>query len=167
MKQPKNFLILHLGSNIGNRLKYIETAIAAIEQQIGSVQQRSYIYETAAWGVEDQADFLNIAVEIQTLLSPIQVLETIHQIENRLGRLRSERWGARTIDIDILFYNQFVIETKALTIPHIQIAKRNFVLVPLLDIIPKFIHPVLEVSMEALYWKSKDQQTVKRWKIEN
>ena len=165
MIRNENNLILHLGSNIENRNHYLKTALDAIGRKIGSIQQQSHIYETEAWGVEDQADFLNLAVKVKTILPPIQVLETIHQIENQLGRLRSEKWGARTIDIDILFYNQIVMETKALTIPHIQIAKRNFVLIPLLDIIPEFVHPVLEVSMEALYWKSKDQQEVSRWEM--
>lgn len=153
-------IFLHLGSNIGKRLAYIEKAIALIQQLIGTIIATSNIYETAAWGKQNQASFLNQAIQLNSTLSPIEVLDKIHFIENLLGRTRSQKWAARTIDIDILFYNHDIINSDRLIIPHQYLQDRQFVLVPMLDIAPDWNHPVLNQSIAKLQANCKDKMKV-------
>jgi 2-amino-4-hydroxy-6-hydroxymethyldihydropteridine diphosphokinase len=149
-------LILHLGSNLGDRAEWLREAIERIESAIGAVNQRSHVYETAAWGKTDQPDFLNLAVEVLTALSPAASLQQCQAIENALERQREERWGPRSLDIDLIAYDNRVVDTPELQIPHPRLQDRNFVLVPLLEIIPEWIHPTLGLSIEELYWQSED-----------
>ena len=154
-------LFLHSGSNQGQRLEYLTKANQMIEQVIGPILQSSAYYETEAWGKTDQADFINQAVEVETDLSPQQVLHQMLAIENELGRIRQERWAERCIDIDLLFYGQQIIEEINLEVPHPRLHLRNFVLIPMLEIAADFIHPVFNLSIEALYLQSKDRLEVR------
>ncbi len=145
---------LCLGSNSGNRLQFIEQAISLINlaENIKIIRSTA-LYETEPWGVKNQNWFLNIIVEIKTDLSPQDLLLKCMSIEKTLGRNRDkeQRWGERTIDIDIIFYNKDVVNTDMLTIPHPRMHQRAFVLVPLLELIPDFIHPVLNKTISDLY----------------
>ncbi len=145
---------LCLGSNSGDRLKLIEQAVSFLNlaQDIKLIRT-SALYETEPWGVKEQNWFLNMAVEIKTSLSPQDLLVKLQNIERTLGRNRDEevRWGERPIDIDIIFYDKAVIESSLLTIPHKYMHKRAFVLVPLLELIPDFVHPAFNITISQLY----------------
>ena len=150
-------VILILGSNLGNRHRYLEDARRLVESYIGIVNQNSSIYETEPWGFIDENLFLNQVMEIDTILDPLGVLNEIKKIELQLGRIRAnERYGARTIDIDILFYNDLIINTPELIIPHPEMIKRRFVLEPLSEIVAPRIHPVYSKSIENLLSECQD-----------
>ena len=135
---------LLLGSNLGNREEILTKAIKLIDEKIGVIISQSKNYETKAWGKTDQPDFLNIAIGITTNLMPMEVLEQTQAIEETLGRVRIEKWGARLIDIDIIFYEQEIIDIpNRLHVPHPLVQERTFVLEPLAEITPDFVHPVL------------------------
>ena len=145
---------LCLGSNSGDRLKLIEQAVGFLNlaQDIKLIRT-SALYETEPWGVKNQNWFLNMALEIKTSLSPQDLLVKLQNIERTLGRNREKeiRWGERPIDIDIIFYDNLVLESDVLTIPHKFMHKRAFVLVPLLELIPDFVHPVFNITISQLY----------------
>ena len=155
-----------LGSNEGERATYLEKARLRISQLAGKLFAASSIYETAAWGKEDQASFLNQVVGIETSLSPRLLLETLLAIEDSLGRTRTKKWAARTIDLDILFYGDQVVEEPGLVIPHPAIEQRRFTLVPLAEVAPVFIHPVLKKSMKELLVECNDPLEVVEWNKE-
>ena len=134
---------LLLGSNLGNRKEILDKAINLLSQKVGVVILQSKDYETAPWGVTNQPDFLNLVVSIQTRIKPLQILEITQSIENQLGRIRKEKWGARLIDIDILFYGDEILDEPNLKIPHPLLQERDFALSPLAEIAPDFVHPVL------------------------
>ena len=142
--QTSNLQIVYLllGSNLGNRKEILDKAINLLSQKVGVVILQSKDYETAPWGITNQPDFLNLAVSIQTRLEPLQILEITQSIENQLGRVRKEKWGARLIDIDILFYGNEIIDEPNLKIPHPLLQERDFALTPLVEIAPNFVHPV-------------------------
>ena len=145
---------LCLGSNSGDRLKYVEQAVSLISlAQNLKIIRTSALYETEPWGIKDQNWFINMAVEIKTDLSAQDLLVKCLNIEKTLGRNREkeQRWGERPIDIDIIFYDKEVINTEILTVPHPRMYKRAFVLVPLLELIPDFVHPVFNKSISELY----------------
>lgn len=143
-------IYLLLGTNVGDRNKNIGNALAAIERIAGRIKKRSAVYQTEAWGKTDQPAFLNQVIEIDTNLDPSTLLIEILAIENRMGRQRKEQWGERIIDIDILFFGNEIIETNNLSIPHPQLAKRRFTLVPLNELIPDLVHPVLQKKISEL-----------------
>lgn len=151
---------LHTGTNLGDKAANLQSAIEWIELRIGTAVTVSGIYHTKAWGITDQPDFLNQAIEIQTKLDPFQVLEQIQDIEQLMGRKREIKWGERLIDIDILFYDAQIINTKDLTIPHPYLHYRNFVLVPMLEIAPDLLHPVLQQTIRELHDCSQDELQV-------
>lgn len=153
---------LLLGSNLGNRMKYIASAISEIEAKLGSIGRRSSIYQTASWGKHDQPDFINQVIELKTSLEPMDLLSGILGIEADLGRKRIEKWGSRTIDIDILLYDDQIINEPQLIIPHPYMAFRRFCLMPLCEIVPEFIHPVLKKNIQELLLELSDDLFVKR-----
>jgi len=140
-----------LGSNQGDKLKWLQKAIDEIYRVIGDVSKVSKVYKTQAWGFEGD-DFLNAVIQVETRFSPQITLEKLLHIELELGRIRKEKSGyqARTIDLDILFYGGATISTERLTVPHPQLSKRNFVLFPLADVAPNLSHPTLNLKVEDL-----------------
>ncbi|MGF1637711.1 MAG: 2-amino-4-hydroxy-6-hydroxymethyldihydropteridine diphosphokinase [Cyclobacteriaceae bacterium] len=141
-----NGIFILLGSNIGDSISMLTRALVCIQTQAGSVVKCSKLYRTKAWGYENQPDFLNQVIEIQTDFSPSELLEKLLNIELQLGRVRMEKWHERSIDIDILYYNSMSINDENLKIPHPLIAIRRFVLAPMAEIAPDFIHPVNGLS---------------------
>ena len=143
--QTSNLQAVHLllGSNLGNRKEILDKAIELIIQKIGIIISQSKDYETKPWGVTDQPDFLNLAITIHTKLKPLEILEQTQAIENQLGRVRKEKWGARLIDIDLIFYGNEIIDEPNLKVPHPLMQERDFALIPLAEIAPDFVHPVL------------------------
>lgn len=142
---------LSIGSNMGDREQNLRNAISALKdcRQIRSVQNSSFI-ETKPYGKTDQADFLNSAVSLETLFSPKELLQKLHQIEAAEGRTRELHWGPRTLDLDILFYGKQVYEDTDLVIPHVDLENREFVLKPLCELAPHFRHPILGKTVEQL-----------------
>jgi 2-amino-4-hydroxy-6-hydroxymethyldihydropteridine diphosphokinase len=154
-------IYLSLGSNLGDRLANFDAALAALPPAV-KVLNRSFIYETEPWGVTDQPAFLNMVIQGETSLSPTDLLSRLKHLEKQLGRLPSIRYGPRLIDIDILLYNDLVLDTPGLTLPHPHLHERAFVLVPLADLAPNFIHPVLRRPIQTLL-KEVDTTGVKRY----
>lgn len=152
----KNTTFLLLGTNLGDRKKNLAIARNSIELMVGVIKKASSIYETAAWGKSDQPDFLNQAVEVETELSPKQVLKEILDVEKNMGRVRTSKWSERLIDIDILLYNDLVINSNELIVPHPQLPSRRFALAPLSEIAPQFVHPLLYVTIKALLEQCPD-----------
>jgi 2-amino-4-hydroxy-6-hydroxymethyldihydropteridine diphosphokinase len=155
---------LLLGSNLGNKQQNLEQARILISSHAGNIIRQSAVYQTLAWGNTDQPAFLNQVIEIQTDLSPQMLLQKINEIEKELGRERRIRWESRLIDIDILYFNDLVLETELLIIPHPQIAFRRFTLVPLSEIAPEYIHPVLQQTNTELLQNCPDRLDVSRVK---
>jgi len=153
---------LLLGSNLGNRRKYIASAISEIESKLGSITKSSSLYQTASWGKHDQPDFLNQVIELKTHQKPQDLLSGILSIEADLGRKRIEKWGSRVIDIDILLFEDKIINEPELIIPHPYLAFRRFCLMPLCEIVPEFIHPVLKKTIQELLLELSDDLIVKR-----
>lgn len=155
-------VFLLLGSNLGDRPQVLAAAREAIADQAGSITHQSAIYETAPWGITDQPAFLNQVLEITTSLLPEDLLRIILNIEHDLGRVRYERWGARVIDIDLLYFGQTVMDSARLTLPHPRIQDRRFVLAPLAEIAPDFIHPLLQKTSSKLLDQCPDTSAVSK-----
>ena len=155
-------VFLLLGSNLGDRKGYLQKAIDLIETELGVVTQKSSIYETEAWGKTDEPNYLNQVVQVNTTLPARQVLEKVLQIETKMGRVREMKWGARIIDIDILFYGQDIITEPGLTVPHPELHNRKFTLEPLSEISPDWQHPVFKKSIFQLKSELKDNLIVKK-----
>jgi 2-amino-4-hydroxy-6-hydroxymethyldihydropteridine diphosphokinase len=152
------------GTNLGDRTQYLQTAASRIEQECGEMILISSVYETAAWGKTDQPKFLNQAIQINTNLDPVALLNKLLSIEAEMGRIRAEKYGPRTIDIDILLYDGLEINTPELQIPHPQLPNRKFALMPLAEIAPKLIHPVFHNSIAELLNLCTDPLAVSRFK---
>lgn len=148
------------GSNIGDRKKNLDLAKEKIRKAIGAVEAQSKIYETQPWGLADQDDFLNQALEVRTPLTPREVLKQAKKIEEEMGRVKSEKWVARLIDIDLIFFDEMVLQEDGLVLPHPHFHERNFALVPVMELVPEMLHPVLHQTVEDLYWDSKDDLDV-------
>lgn len=156
---------LLLGTNLGNREANLQLAYDQISGNYSRITKTSTVYETAPWGVSEQPDFLNQVIEIETDQTPQELLKTCQAAENFAGPVKSEKWGARYLDIDILFYDDKIIETKELHIPHPQLHTRKFTLVPLAEIAPDLIHPVLNKSISQLLAELDDPLEVKPYSI--
>ena len=150
-----------LGSNLGDRKVNLIGAIELISRRIGIILKQSSVYETKAWGITTQPNFLNQVILVSTKLSAQECLNNLAQIEQELGRVRTEKWGPRSIDLDLLYYDQEIIETLNLIVPHPGIADRKFVLIPLAEIAPDFVHPLLLKSNKQLLNECHDQLEVK------
>ena len=136
-----NTVYILTGGNIGERLINLEKAQKYLEDKIGKIERSSLIYETAAWGNNDQPDFYNQVHVIRTKLTAEEIMQNILKIEEKMGRIRTFKNAARLIDIDILFFNKEIINNPGLIIPHTEIANRRFVLEPLNELSPHMIHP--------------------------
>lgn len=157
-----NISYLLIGGNQGDRLARLATAREYISSEGGRIGAISALYETAAWGKNDQPDFLNQALEVATMQDAPAWLSTLLGIEAKMGRLRDERYGPRIIDIDILFFNNSIIHLPQLTIPHPEIQNRRFALTPLEEIAPFLIHPVLHKTISELLTECTDPLAVKQ-----
>jgi len=157
-----NNTYLLLGSNMGNSLVLLSTAIEQIEKQIGKRILQSGLYATAAWGNTSQPDFLNQVIEVATSLDAAETLQRILSIEKSMGRIRTEKNAPRVIDIDILFFNNEIITRSDLIVPHPEIQNRRFVLTPLYEIVPAMTHPVLNKTIHQLLLYCPDQLAVKK-----
>jgi 2-amino-4-hydroxy-6-hydroxymethyldihydropteridine diphosphokinase len=158
-----NKTYLLLGSNMGNSQKQLSKSILLIEKQIGKLLRQSGLYSTAAWGNTNQPDFLNQVIMVETELSAIQTMQTILNIEKKMGRLRTVKNAPRIIDIDILFFNKEIIDREYLNIPHPQIQNRRFALVPLNQLSPNLKHPVLKKTVHQLLIHCPDKLNVKKF----
>ena len=142
-------IYLALGTNLGDRFANLQGAIAALPPAV-RVEAQSPVYETPPWGLTDQPAFLNMAIKGGTELAPLALLAHLKDLEIHLGRTVSIRWGPRLIDMDILFYDDLVLDTPGLTLPHPRMQERAFVVVPLADLAPDFVHPVLRRPVREL-----------------
>ncbi|MFM9945412.1 MAG: 2-amino-4-hydroxy-6-hydroxymethyldihydropteridine diphosphokinase [Bacteroidia bacterium] len=159
----KQLLVLHLGSNMGNRFKYLKGALKLLDVEFGTSLKISGTYKTKAWGNQQQPDFLNLAVIYETNSEPITILKLIKGIEATTGRKTRKHWHEREIDIDIIFYGNEIFKNSNLEIPHVQMQNRRFVLVPLNEICPEYIHPVLKLKVSELLKKCSDNLNVEKW----
>jgi len=139
-----------IGSNLGKRKGNCKKAIGLLKEQHLTIIKQSSMIETEPWGREDQPAFINMAVSVKTTLQPATLLDLLKELETSMGRTATVRWGPRIIDLDILFYDDLVIEEPDLSIPHPHIEDRTFVLSPLAEIAPDLIHPVLNKSIKEL-----------------
>lgn len=148
IQSVKSFLLL--GSNLGDRRLHLQEAADLLQACCGKISRRSSIYETAAWGKEDQPPFLNQVVELETRLEAPALMKKILELEKQMGRRRREKFGPRTIDIDILFFENEIHLEEELRIPHPALPGRRFALVPLAELAPGFIHPELHKPVSDL-----------------
>jgi 2-amino-4-hydroxy-6-hydroxymethyldihydropteridine diphosphokinase len=157
-----NEFFLLLGSNLGDRHQVLTDARRLITEQAGEAISKSAVYETEPWGVTDQPAFLNQVIRISTSLLPEELLRILLNIEHDLGRIRYERWGARAIDIDILYFGDAILDSARLTLPHPRLQDRRFVLAPLAEIAPDFVHPILQKTSAQLLAECPDTSLVSK-----
>ena len=158
-----NAVFLGLGSNKGDRFGYLRQAVDSLKRIPGvAVKAVSSVYETEPRGVEIQSDFLNAAALVESDVPAEELVGSLKMLERSLGRTASQRWGPREIDIDMLFYGGLVLDTALLIIPHPELHKRRFVLEPLLELAPDFMHPRLRASVSVLYSQCPDKGWVRK-----
>jgi 2-amino-4-hydroxy-6-hydroxymethyldihydropteridine diphosphokinase len=157
-----NKVYLLIGGNMGDRMANLRLAMEAIEKEIGPIQQMSSIYETAAWGNTQQPDFLNQALLVHTHWDALKVMTCLLTIEKQMGRERSVPMGPRTIDLDIIYFNEEILYLPSLTIPHPRLAERKFVLLPLNEIAPAYMHPIFNKSNASLLKECGDSLAVQK-----
>ena len=160
-----NIVFLQLGSNLGDRELLLKDAITEIEDRVGNILECSKVYESSPWRVEGQENYLNQILKVKTILLADEVLSVVLDIEKQLGRVRIEKWGERLIDIDIIFYNDSIIETPDLCVPHKHLHERMFVLTPLHNIAPEMVHPKYNKTIEELLNMCKDTELVKEYAL--
>lgn len=156
---------LILGSNLGDRDKHLHAARLGIIRNIGPIKRSSSVYLTEPWGFSDQPPYYNQVIQVETTLKVHQTLDAILKIEEEIGRIRNKKWQERIIDIDILYYDNMILNDSRLTIPHPGIPYRNFVLEPLCELIPDEIHPVLKVSNAELLRTTGDRLVANKIRI--
>ena len=159
-----NTAILLIGGNLGNRSRNLQKASELIAATAGEIVKISALYQTAPWGAVEQPDYLNQGIMLRTSMDALTLLHTLLEIERKIGRIRQEKWGSRVIDIDLIFYNDSIISLPELKIPHPQMQFRQFVLVPLLEIVPGYMHPVLRKTVSELAAICPDALPVSRYK---
>lgn len=157
-----NKAYLLTGGNKGNRKASLEKAAELIAMRCGRILRYSSLYETAAWGKTDQPAFLNQALILETNLSPTVLMQQLLEIESRLGRIRNEKYGPRVIDIDMLLYDDLVMQTDLLTLPHPELTRRRFALEPLAEIAPALTHPVVHKTIRELLSACEDILPVRK-----
>ena len=150
---------------MGDRANNLNTAKGFIKKEIGKIINQSSVYETAAWGITQQPPFLNQVLFVETRFSAGPIMDMILSIENKMGRIRTKKNASRIIDIDILFFNNDIIHEKDLNIPHPEIQNRKFVLVPLTELSPGFVHPVLQKPASQILSECNDELDVKLFKL--
>lgn len=160
-----NLVYLHLGSNIGDRGGFLQRARSYIQDEIGEIINSSKVYQTSPWGVDNQEDYLNQALCVKTIFPAKDILSKVLYIEKMMGRIRSVKWQAREIDIDILFFNNDIISTKDLEVPHPLLHKRLFVLQPLMDIAPIFIHPIYNQTISEMLESCSDLEKLEEYAV--
>lgn len=156
-----NEVLIALGTNMGNRAENLKKAIHAIELNLGHIVRQSSVYETKPWGNSNQPDFFNQVILIHSNKTPEECLLILFSIEKQMGRIREEKWGARIIDLDLLYVNGFIMKTETLSLPHPGITERKFVLIPLVEIAPDFVHPELQKNQRQLLNECPDFLEVK------
>lgn len=156
MESNPTLAYLSLGTNLGDRNRFLQEARGLLEDTNTRIIAHSSVYETEPWGNDGQPAYLNQVVAVHTVLSPVNLLNHILSVEIKLGRVRTERWGSRTIDIDILYFGEDVIEQQFLQIPHPRLHLRNFTLYPLAELAPDYTHPVLKKTNRQLLAESTD-----------
>lgn len=157
-----NKIVLIIGGNMGDKIGLINQADLLINQLMGVILKRSSLFESEAWGGVSVGNYINQVLVVESSRSPNDILKLALEIENSLERKRDQKWGDRTMDIDILYYNNEIIDTKDLKVPHPYIADRRFVLTPLQEILPDWIHPVFKVSNQTLLKQCKDFSLVRK-----
>ena len=157
---PFREIYIQLGTNLGEREHHLAEAKKRMNDQLGTILKSSSIYETAAWGMEDQPAFLNQVVELESNMNPWEMMTTMLKIEEAMGRKREEKWGPRLIDLDLLAYGDNRITTGLLKLPHPELKNRKFVLVPFREIAPRWVHPVSGKSINELLENTPDQLEV-------
>lgn len=158
-----NKAYLLIGGNIGNRKENLAGATDLIKLHCGAIIKQSPIYETAAWGKEDQPSFLNQALEVETKLNARQLMRRILKVEKLMGRIRKEKYGPRIIDIDILLFNNEIHNYPLLKLPHPELHNRRFALCPLAEIAPANVHPVIKKTIKQLLKDCPDKLEVKKY----
>jgi len=157
-----NKVYLLTGSNVGDSSALLKEAKLAIQKQVGEIEAASQLYKTAPWGNTNQQDFLNQVLAVNTILSATDVLKIILNIELQMGRTREKKWAPRTIDIDILFFNNDFIQEENLIVPHPLLHQRRFTLVPLAEIAPNYNHPLLHQTIFNLLQHCNDESVVEK-----
>jgi 2-amino-4-hydroxy-6-hydroxymethyldihydropteridine diphosphokinase len=154
-----------LGSNQGNSIEQLKLAVQHIKGEVGSIEKSSSVYQTAAWGNTDQAPFSNQVILVRTEKNAEEVLRILLGIEKKMGRKRVVKWEPRMIDLDILFYNDLIMEEPNLTIPHAYLHQRRFTLVPLVEIDENYVHPIFKKTMKELLESCEDKLSVEKISI--
>lgn len=159
LRSTKGIYIL-LGSNLGDRMQVLHDTKKLIQDRVGEIIDASAIYETEPWGVSDQPSFYNQVVKLNTPLDPHALLLKLQEIESSIGKIKLGKWRERLIDIDILYYDQCIVDEEKLHIPHPEIQNRRFTLFPLCEIAPDFINPVLQKTQKEMLLQCDDQLAV-------
>ena len=158
-------VFVSIGSNMGDRLEFLKFGVKSLAENVNiSIKRYSSIYETTPVGLLDQADFLNMVVEVETLLTPLELLKYTQEVQRKAGRKFNIRWGPRTLDLDILLYNQENIEMDELTVPHPRMYERSFVIIPLREIAPSLYFSSVKKSIQQVYQELLDKEGVRLWK---
>jgi 2-amino-4-hydroxy-6-hydroxymethyldihydropteridine diphosphokinase len=155
-----NQVVFILGGNLGDRLRLIEGSVELMVSHFGPITRKSSIFETGAWGGKSSGNYLNQVLVFNTSFFPEEILDIILEIELKMGRTRGDKWGDRTMDIDILYFGNEKFQSERLTIPHPFLQERRFVLEPLAEILPDFVHPVLNKTNRELLAQCPDNSSV-------